>query len=420
MARKRSSKKEKKTFEELFGILGDGVRSLKALHQDLESARRSLLSKHQEMEALYEEVLASEEEQKAMNEELEATSEELRLSNEELEARNEELRSLNEELYARKADLESLFAAVNDMILVVDPEFRILRANPTALRWLGATDESDIVGRKCYHVFHGKRKICPSCPVEQTLKTKKPTRIEKRSPGLGKFLIVGASPVFTPEGEIVKVVETATDVTEQREAEEAFRKERAYLDSLFESAQEAIVVTDKGGKIIRANSEFGRLFGYGRDEIVGNILDDLIATENFHEEAVSITQAVVRGEQAAFDSLRRRKNGSLVHVSILASPIIVDGQLEAVYGIYRDITDRKQAEDAVRKEAAKLSAILETLEEGVVFADKQDCVIEANDYFCRLVGKERPSVVGSYLWEIPFGSMTQQLRSYIRTCRSHP
>jgi len=418
MALKRSARQ--KTFEDLFGILGEGVRRLKTLYEDIESARRSLLAKHQEMEALYEEVLASEEEQKAMNEELEATSEELRLSNEELEARNEELRSLNQELQAKKADLESLFAAVNDMILVVDPRFRVLRANRTALRWLGKKTEKDVVGRKCYHVFHGKRKICASCPVEQTLKTGKPVRLQKESRGLGKFLIVGTSPVFNPEGEMVKVVEIAADLTEQRKAEEAFRREKAYLDSLFESAQEAIVVTDRQGKILRANGEFGRLFRYGPEEIRGQVLDDLIAAENFHEEAVSVTRAVAKGEKVAFEGVRRRKDGSPVHVSVLAAPIFIDGRLEAVYGIYRDITEQKRAEETVRREAAKFSAMLASMEEGVVFADSKDRIIEVNDYFLRLMGMKRADLLGRSLWSFHPGAIAKELRSRLETFRSRP
>jgi PAS domain S-box-containing protein len=151
------------------------------------------------------------------------------------------------------------------------------------------------------------------------------------------------------------------DITRRKRVEEALRLEKAYLEQLFESAPEAIVLVDNDSRILRVNSEFTRTFGYAVDEVLGRSIDDLLAPEGLQEEAVSITRRVARGERVTFETIRQRRDGSLVYVSILGAPIKVDGGQVAVYGIYRDITDRKRAEEALRRRAEELGALQATV-----------------------------------------------------------
>ncbi|UCE17893.1 MAG: PAS domain S-box protein [Gemmatimonadota bacterium] len=144
-----------------------------------------------------------------------------------------------------------------------------------------------------------------------------------------------------------------------KQKEEGLRLEKAYLEQLFESAQEAIVMADNNGRIMRLNSEFVRLFGYEREEAIGRSIDDLIAPENLRDEAVSITDKVTHGQNVAIESLRRRKDGMLINVSVLASPINVGEEQVALYGIYRDITGRKQSEEALRESEEKYRNLID-------------------------------------------------------------
>jgi Amt family ammonium transporter len=149
-------------------------------------------------------------------------------------------------------------------------------------------------------------------------------------------------------------------IGEHRRAAEELATERAFLDQLIENAPEAIVVVDNDDRIQRANAEFTRLFGYQTQEAVGRLVNDLIAPPHLHDEAIGITRRVARGEVVSHETVRRRKDGSLVHVSILATPVRRRGQQVAVFGIYRDISDRKRAEEqllhlAIRDELTGLA-----------------------------------------------------------------
>lgn len=209
-------------------------------------------------------------------------------------------------------------------------------------------------------------------------------------------------------------------IIDEKQKDEALRQERdkartgkAYLDALVDSAPEAVVITDMSGRVLRINTEFTRLFGYTAPEAVGRAIDDMVAPSFDYEAAMSVTKKVGRGEKVSLETIRRRKDGSLVHVSLLISPINLDGRLEAVYAIYRDITERKQAEDSIQREAAKLSAMISGMEEGVLFASSQNQVIEVNDFFLRLYNQTREDVLGKDILNLKLGEEPEKLRAMI-------
>lgn len=400
-----ASIKKKRSFNELIGGLSQDVISLQKLSEDIEAARRELILHHQELMALNQKLTEREEELRSANEELEAMMEEIRAANEELEATNEELRASNESLEKARADLEALFEAIPDLIMVIDPNFTILHGNSTMTRWLNLRHAKEYLGRKCYQVFYKRKQVCPGCPVLKVLRTGKPDFLEKTT-AFGRIVSVATSPVFDRRGKIIKIIQVARDVTARHLAENQARKEKAYLDSLYRSAQEAVVITDLRGKILRINPEFTRIFGYKAQEALGKNIDELIAPIHLKKKAEEITSRVARGEKISLETVRRRKDGSLIHVSILVSPIRVDGQLEASYAIYRDITDQKKAEEEREKERAKLATMISGMKEGVAFFGPDNRLLEVNAFFLELFDRRKQEILGLPLTEIfpPFNS----------------
>ena len=120
--------------------------------------------------------------------------------------------------------------------------------------------------------------------------------------------------------------------------------QKAYLEQLLEGAPEAITILDPENRITRINSEFSRLFGYSLQEAIGQDVQTLIVPPEAVHESESIREMLGRGERVSLETKRRRKDGSLVDVSILGTPIRVAGGQVALYGVYRDISERKRAE----------------------------------------------------------------------------
>ena len=138
-------------------------------------------------------------------------------------------------------------------------------------------------------------------------------------------------------------------IDEQRALSTALALEKASLEQLFESAPDALVLVDNDSRILRVNSHFTRLFGYTAEDVRGLSVDDILAPESLLGEAAKITQQAAGGARVSMETHRRRKDGSVVDVSILGTPIVVNGQQVAVYGSYRDITQRKKVEQALRE-----------------------------------------------------------------------
>jgi PAS domain S-box-containing protein len=119
------------------------------------------------------------------------------------------------------------------------------------------------------------------------------------------------------------------------------REQRVLLDELFEQAPQAVALMDAASRVVRVNREFTRLFGYVPEEVIGRRLGELIVPEG----APADEETLARGET---EGVRRRKDGALLQVSILRVPVVVPGGQISIYGIYRDISDRKRAEELLQ------------------------------------------------------------------------
>jgi PAS domain S-box-containing protein len=128
------------------------------------------------------------------------------------------------------------------------------------------------------------------------------------------------------------------------------QRQRALLDELFEQAPQAVALLNREGAVVRVNREFTRVFGYTPEEMrvppgVEQIVpDELRSDDPMHADLMALKP----GQRLEVEALRRRKDGTLLHVSMLGVPVSVPGGQFAIYAIYRDITDRIKAEEALR------------------------------------------------------------------------
>jgi len=180
--------------------------------------------------------------------------------------------------------------------------------------------------------------------------------------GSVKFLRVVGRPSADESGPL-EFVGAVTDITERKHAEvdllrsgEELRTQKAQLDELFEQAPEAIVLLDVQDRVRRANAEFTRIFGYQPDEAIGRPINNLIAPEELRSEAEEYTHRILHGKPVNAETIRRRKDGQRIHVSLLAVPIYLPGGGQiAEYAIYRDITERRRVEQALRRSEGYLT-----------------------------------------------------------------
>jgi PAS domain S-box-containing protein len=137
---------------------------------------------------------------------------------------------------------------------------------------------------------------------------------------------------------LVLIVATLTSVLDR------LHKQGALLEELFEQSPEAVVLTDEDGRIVRANREFGRQFGYRSDELVGRGLIGLTVAP---EEATEI-EALHRAGRREIEGIHQRKDGTRLRVSTLRVPVTLPGGRAQTYAILRDITEARKTEEALR------------------------------------------------------------------------
>ena len=157
------------------------------------------------------------------------------------------------------------------------------------------------------------------------------------------------------EGRSVRVT-AIHDVTERRGVEKQLQLQKSYFQQLFENSPAGIVVLNTEDVILNANKAFEHMFQYSIDEIRGGLLNSFIIPESLMEEAQEYSALAQNRNVVLRESVRKRKDGSPINVSITGYPIIIDNELVGIYGMYVDITERKMLENNLRQ-AQKMESL---------------------------------------------------------------
>jgi PAS domain S-box-containing protein len=154
---------------------------------------------------------------------------------------------------------------------------------------------------------------------------------------------ISLSPLRTEDGTLIS--SAIRDITERKQAEQ----QRARLAAIVEASDDAIIGKTLDGVITSWNEGACRLFGYSAEEIVGKPISLLVPGEREQEEPI-ILETVARGEVKRFDTVRRRKDGRDIDVSVTVSPVRdATGKVVGISKVARDITDRRRAETSLAR-----------------------------------------------------------------------
>jgi len=189
------------------------------------------------------------------------------------------------------------------------------------------------------------------------------------------------------------------DITGQKKAEEALSKSQQEFASLFKSNPEALVYVDEKGTILDANIRFCKLFGYSLKEIKGRNIDDgMIHTFNKVGEGKKLSIKGLKG-YLNYETIRKKKDGTLFPVSISATPLVIDGQAKGEIGIYIDITERKRNQQLQQvlyniSKAANSSISLKQLYRSI--HKELGTVIDTTNFYIALVDEKEDKIFFPY------------------------
>ena len=241
-----------------------------------------------------------------------------------------------------------LFNALPAAIYITDADGRIIFSNEAAHTLWGRRPEfgkSKFCGSWKRYAPDGTPLPHDQIPMALALKEKRPIRgmegIAERPDGARIHFITHPTPLFDASGNLIGAVNMLVDITERKHVEEAGQR----LSAIVESSDDAILSKNLDGIIMSWNRGAERLFGYSAEEMIGKSVTILIPAERQDEEP-HILGRIRRGEHIEhYETVRLRKDGSLIDISLSVSPIKgAGGKIIGASKIARDISERKQAQ----------------------------------------------------------------------------
>jgi len=249
-----------------------------------------------------------------------------------------------------KAEWERTFDAIPDLIFILDRHHRIRRANRAAAERL-RLPLKELVGRPCYEVVHGLSQPPAWCPHVLTLRDGSGHQAEFREDKANGWFLVTTTPFLGPGGRIEGSVHVARDITERKETEDALRASEALFRAVFENAAVGIALADGQGRWIRFNARFEEIVGHRQEELFQNRITDVTHPEDRLKTIQSIREAREGGKDSyRLEKRYIRKDGSVVWVDASVAAIRdPQGRVETLVGAIVDITERKNAEEALKR-----------------------------------------------------------------------
>ncbi len=117
-----------------------------------------------------------------------------------------------------------------------------------------------------------------------------------------------------------------------------------FLEQMFQASPDGLSIADTNHQVLWANEAFVRMFDYQPAEVVGQPLEALVVPPGRLAESQWVSEALGRGERITLETLRRKKDGTLIDVSVSCAPLLLDGKMAGFYAGYHDISDRKRVE----------------------------------------------------------------------------
>jgi len=312
-----------------------------------------------------------------------------------------ERKQAEEALRESEEKYRQLFTSESDAIMIFDADTRqFVDINDAALRLYGYTREEFL---KLRHLDITAEVEESDDSIQQTLAgklSKIPIRYHKKKDG-SVFPVEIAASSFTLKNRKV-LCGVIRDITERKETEEALRKNEAMLRSIFDSSPNAITVTDLNGTILECNQMTLEIHGCSsKDEILGKNAAEFIAEEDHGRAAENMRKTLEQGFIKNVEYTLVTKGGQPFPGELSAS-VMTDssGNPTGFVAVTGDITERKRAEEALRKSEAKFRYIFDSGMIGIIYWNLEGNITDANEAFLNMVGYTKEELLtGKASWK---------------------
>ena len=308
----------------------------------------------------------------------------------------------NAEDMLRESDERSslILSSVTDGIFVMDISGRTTFANQAAAAMLGFTVE-ELIGIPMHSTIHhthpdGSPYPATQCPTGKTCREGIACQIDNemywRKDGTGLHVEYTSVPMHKNK-QLVGAVVVFRDVTQRRAAETRMSSQEQQFRTLLESAPDAMVITQADGTIIMVNQQTERMFGYGRNDLLGQpveiLLPSALQAGHLDNRRDFLAMPSARSMGSGRELLAQTRDGRQLPVEISLSPIATEEGI-LIASALRDISERRQAEH----ESRKLLQAVEQSPVSIVIAHCSGQIEYVNPAFTMITGYAREEVIG--------------------------
>jgi PAS domain S-box-containing protein/putative nucleotidyltransferase with HDIG domain len=293
----------------------------------------------------------------------------------------------------------AIFENVHEGIYQTTPEGRFINANPALARLLGYASPEELIATVTD--IGGQSYVDPAQREEFKRLLEEHDTINglvsqsRRKDGRVIWVSENAHAARDESGKLLYYEGTVVDITEQMQAEEALRKSEERYRSLYENNTLGLYRTTPDGQILLANPALVRMLGFASfDELSARNLEQE-GYEPSYSRSQYLEMMEKQGDVKGLESAWMRKDGSTLFIRESAHAIR-DAQGIILYfdGTVEDITERKQAEEALRKSEEKYRSLIDTMSEGLGVQDKNGLITFMNKRACEMLGYELDELIG--------------------------
>ncbi|MBW2118501.1 MAG: PAS domain S-box protein [Deltaproteobacteria bacterium] len=272
-----------------------------------------------------------------------------------------------ETLLESEEQLGAMLGSIGDHMSMMDKDLNIIWANETARKIFG----NEIIGKKCYEVYHGRKEPCEPYPC-LTLQAFEDGKVHEHDTQVigqdGKEIYFHCTTNISlknDEGNPTAVIEISRDITEQKQAEKALRESEGRFRTIFENSPIGIDIVDKEGRPLYVNIALQEMLGYSEDE-----LRSMAFTEYTHpddvEDSLKLVRSLLDGKSDYLDMEKRyyQKDGKLIWAHTTISAVRdADGEFQYFIAMVQETTERKRSEEALKEKDRELRQQARHLEE---------------------------------------------------------
>src|SRR6266404_2989547 len=313
----------------------------------------------------------------------------------ELEHEVEERRRAEASLLERTSFLNTLVASSPIALMVVGLDGRAELANPAFERLFGYSQQ-EIIGKPARDLIaNGSLGNDIDNNISEVLEKQTLHRTAKRCSKDGLLLDVEIHGVpLISEGKVCGFLVLYQDITERRRTERQLREQSTYLHTLIEASPIGIVAENADQKIELSNLAFRELFGYRHEEMLDKSIDEVVAPGDLLQAAGSLTKHVLAGNPQHAIVRRRHKDGHLLDVEAFGIPFLVDGVLRGQFGLYTDISQRVQAEKALKESEELFRTLSAAAPVGIFMDDGHGNCRYVNERWVEMTGLTSDQAMG--------------------------